>query len=306
MARKLSVVGRRSYTASLLLGPAFAFLMLVTVAPFLVMLAVSFTELNASEGAWTIHWVGQQQYQRLLEDSEVQGSAGRTLTFSLAAVAIEFILGMSIGEFLYRQKRWLIASLVTTLLPLTLAPVLVGLIWRLMYQGEFGILSLFLKSVGLFTSSSITSNHSTALLAIVIVDVWQWTPLVVLIYFAIRKSLENEALEAARLDGATEAELLRDIVLPRAAGALLGCAVLRFIDALREFDKIFILTGGGPGSATEVASLYIWRTAFREWSFGYAAALGTAFYLGTYALSWLSLRLAHKGIRSLRMSGAAK
>lgn len=284
----------RRRPSPLLLWPALLLLGAVTISPFVILLIVSFGELRAAGGTWHFEWVGVSNYKHFGKDSEVLGTAFRTAEFALVAVLVELLIGIVLGELLHRGERQRPFALAIVFLPLALAPVVIGLMWRLLYQGEFGILSLVMKAFGLFRGTSITSNPATALAALVVVDVWQWTPLIALVYLVVRRSLERGPVEAARLDGASELELVRDVVLPTAAGVLAVCGLLRFLDALKEFDKVFVLTGGGPGSATELASLYIWRTTFRNWAFGYGAALGITFYVTCLLVSVLILRVTQK------------
>ena len=268
-----------------LVAPSLVLLGCVAVVPFLAVVVVSFTDLTPTRGMETVQWAGLRNYERLFSDTELHGALIRTFAFALIAVFCQIGLGTGIGEYLFRawraRQRWF--GLIV--LPMVLAPVVVGLVWRLLMQGEFGALSLTLKFFGLFREVSITSSPTTALIAVCLVDIWQWTPLVAVAYLAARSLVTPSQMEAARIDGASESQVWAGVVLPLVTPTLLACAILRLLEAVREFDKVYVLTSGGPGSATELLSLYIWRVAFRAWDFGYGAALCVLFYFVVFAMT---------------------
>ena len=155
-----------------------------------------------------------------------------------------------------------------------LPPVVVAVIWRLIYNPQFGVLNGMLRGFGMNTSAlTWTSAEGSALASVILVDVWEWTPFLFLLLSAGLQALPQEPLEAARLDGASAWQTFRDIVVPLLKPVIVLAILLRAMDLLRIFDQIFILTQGGPGFATETVSLYIYRTAFRFFNFGYAAAM---------------------------------
>jgi multiple sugar transport system permease protein len=160
------------------------------------------------------------------------------------------------------------------LAPMLLPPVVAAVIWRLIYNPEFGVLNGMLRQLGFNTASlTWTSGRSSAMLSVILVDVWEWTPFLFLLLTAGLQAIPAEPLEAARVDGAGYWQTLRDVVLPLLKPVILLALLLRSMDLLRIFDQIFLLTQGGPGSATETVSLYIYRTAFRFSNFGYAASM---------------------------------
>ena len=155
-----------------------------------------------------------------------------------------------------------------------LPPVVAAVIWRLIYNPQFGLLNGSLRSLGINPGNlTWTNGESTALASVIAVDVWEWTPFVFLLISAALQSLPQESLEAARVDGASSWRIFVDIELPLLRPVLALAVMLRGIDLIRIFDQVFILTQGGPGFATETISLYIYRTAFRFFDFGYAAAM---------------------------------
>ena len=160
------------------------------------------------------------------------------------------------------------------LAPMLLPPVVAAVVWRLIYNPQFGLLNGTIRALGGDPSAlTWTNGEGGALWSVIAVDVWEWTPFVFLLVSAALQSLPQEALEAARVDGASKWRIFLDIELPLLKPVLVLAALLRGMDLIRVFDQVFILTQGGPGFATETISLYIYRTAFRFFDFGYAAAM---------------------------------
>jgi multiple sugar transport system permease protein len=170
------------------------------------------------------------------------------------------------------------------LAPMLLPPVVAAVIWRLIYNPEFGVLNGMLRQLGFHTANlAWTSGRLTAMPSVILVDVWEWTPFLFLLLTAGLQAIPPEPIEAARVDGAGYWRILRDVTLPLLKPTILLALLLRLMDLLRIFDQVFILTQGGPGSATETMSLYIYRTAFRFSNFGYAAAMS---FVGLVITIW--------------------
>ena len=161
-----------------------------------------------------------------------------------------------------------------------IAPVAVGLMWKLMLHGEFGMLTHYLRALGLLDpQTALLGNHQLVLWTVMLVDVWEWTPFVTLVILAGLLSLPREPFEAAVMDGARPWQIFRDMTLPLLRPIIALVMLLRGIDAFKEFDKVFILTGGGPGNTTELLSIYTWRVNFRNWDLGYGATNAFMVYL---------------------------
>lgn len=201
-----------------------------------------------------------------------------TLIFVVASVTLEMILGFLLALVVSGVARG--KGLVRTLmiLPILVPPVAIGSMWKLVYNYDFGILNQALGLVGLGPVGWL-SNTDLALWSVVIVDIWHWTPLVFLILFAGIEGLPREVLEAARVDGATTWKVVRRIVLPLMAPAIAVAFVFRSILAFKVFDQIFLLTSGGPGTATEVVSLRLYRVFFDQNELGYGALLSIVLIL---------------------------
>lgn len=264
----------------LFVTPALVLLVLVVVGPFFYTIALSFTDLSYAlpdKG----NFVGFDNYRRLVRSDPVfWDSFTTTLWFVASAVAIEMVLGFFAALLLAGQLARQRFVLTLVLVPMMLAPVTIGLIGKLLLQGEFGVLTYYLREIGIMgEQTAMLGDPKLAFVAIVALDVWQWTPFVTLVLLAGMLSLPREPFEAARMDGAGRLRILWDHTLPMMRPIIGLVLLLRGIDAFKEFDKVFILTGGGPGTATELLSIYTWRVNFKEWDLGYGAVCAFMVYL---------------------------
>ena len=268
-------------TVPLLLLPAVFLLALILLGPFLYMLWVSLTDLSYALPDREGNFLGFDNYRRLLRDDPIfWDSFLLTLKFVAAVVSCEFILGFALALLLFHfiQRRRLLLTLL--LVPMMLAPVAVGLLWKLLLQGDFGMVTYYLRELGLLDMrSALLSDASAVLPTIIAIDLWQWTPFVTLVMLAGLLGLPREPFEAAIMDGARSWQLFRDVTLPLLRPVIALVVLLRGIDAFKEFDKVFILTGGGPGTATELLSIYAYRLNFKNWDLGYGAACAFMIYL---------------------------
>ena len=267
------------YVAAWFLAPALLLLLVILVGPFGYMVWTSFTDLSYAIPDRNGSFVGFDNFRRLMHDPFFWDSFLLTVRFMVSAVAIELLLGFGIAMLLFHQlqRRRLVLTLL--MVPMMLAPVAIGLIWKLLLQGDFGMMTYYLRFVGLLGSQQVLLSDAQLVLPTIIgIDVWQWTPFVVLVMLAGLMSLPREPFEAAVMDGARPVQILRDITLPLLRPIIALVVLLRGIDAFKEFDKVFILTGGGPGTSTELLSIYTYRMNFKDWDLGYGAACAFMVY----------------------------
>ena len=278
--------------APVFLTPALIFLLVLLVGPFAYMLGVSFTDLSYALPDRDGNFVGFDNYRRLMREDPVFWDSFRTtLTFVFGVVTVEFVLGFALALLLFHHVRRRRFVLTLMLIPMMLAPVAVGLMWKLMLQGEFGMLTHYLRGMGLMgPQTAPLSDLRLVLLSVMLIDVWEWTPFVTLVFLAGLLSLPREPFEAAIMDGAGPLAVFRDITLPLMRPIIALVLLLRGIDAFKEFDKVFILTGGGPGISTELLSIYTWRVNFREWDLGYGAVCAFMVYLVVLILCAISYK----------------
>ena len=267
--------------APLLVLPATILVVIFLVGPFYYMVYTALTDLSFADASRKGAFIGFDNFRKLMRaDPLFWNSFLLTFKFVILAVTMEFVLGFALAflifKFVARQR------LLTTLLlvPMMLAPVAVGLIWRLLLQGDFGMVVYYLRAVGLLAqNSAVLSQPDLVFPAIVAIDIWQWTPFVTLVMLAGQMSLPRAPFEAAMMDGAGPLRIFLDVMLPLLRPIIALVLLLRGIDAFKEFDKVFIMTGGGPGTLTELVSIYAYRVNFRNWDLGYGAAVAFMVYL---------------------------
>ncbi len=253
----------------LLIAPALAVLLSLSIYPLIYSITVSLQTQTESGINWSV-----ANFTRLASDNFFLAALLHTFVYAVAALVFEFAIGLSLALLLNSQIRARGLFHASLLIPMMLPTVVVGVVWRLMLNPNFGAINGTLKYFGLNTEGlTWTASPRLAMLSVIAVDVWQWTPFVFLVLLAGLQAIPQEPYEAALIDGSTRWQTFRHITLPLLKPAILIALLLRTMDLLRVFDQIFILTEGGPGFATETISLYIYRTAFRFFDFGYAAAM---------------------------------
>lgn len=235
-------------------------------------------------------FIGFGNYRVIFSDSRFFNSLSASLKFSISAVAIEFFLGFILALVFDRflSARNFFVSIL--LLPMMVTPIVVGIVWRMLYHPNAGIINWFLSLLKIKGPLWLASPR-WALPALIIADVWQWTPLMFLILLAGLQSLPSEPFEAARVDGANAWQLLRFITIPLMVPVIMVALIMRLLEALRIFDQVFMLTHGGPGSVTETLSFFIYKAGFKWSDMGYASALSFVFMAIIFILSYLLIRL---------------
>jgi multiple sugar transport system permease protein len=265
-------------------APALAVLLALSIYPLIFSIKVALT--NSAGG------FGFGNFARLATDRVFAAAAVQTAVFAAVALTIEFALGLALAllvDSLTHARSLFRAGI---MVPMLLPPVVAAVVWRLIYNPQFGVLNLTLRRLGLNTAALIwTNGERSALLSVIAVDVWEWTPFIFLLLSAGLQAIPAEPLEAALIDGASWFQRFRDVTLPLLRPAIVLALLLRAMDLVRIFDQIFILTQGGPGTATETVSLYIYRTAFRFSNFGYAAAMSFVLLVSTMLFSRALLRV---------------
>jgi multiple sugar transport system permease protein len=240
--------------------------------------------------------VGWGNYTQALHDPAFIGSLVTTAEFVALAVAIEATLGLALAMLCAREARFIRAIRGTLILPMIVTPVVVGIVFRLIYASDVGLLASLARTVGL-SPPEILGQPNAAFGGLVVLDVWEWTPLMFLILLAGIQSLPVEPFEAARVDGAGPWRTFVDHTLPMLRPTIVVAVTLRSIDALTTFDQVYVLTRGGPGTATQLVSIYGYQTFFQFQQFGYAAALLIMVALVVIAAAGAAVALMRRGIR---------
>jgi multiple sugar transport system permease protein len=273
-----------------LLAPAVLLVLAVVVYPLIsgVQTSRQFYRFGSA-----ISNVGFDQYRQALDDPLFTGALWTTIKFVTAAVVIETVLGMGLALLCLRELPFIRAMRLMLIVPMVVTPVVVGIVFRLIYASDVGLLSA-LSGLGGGGSVRILDSESRAFWGLVLLDVWEWTPLIFLILLAGLQSLPQEPFEAARVDGAGAWRTFVDHTLPMVAPVLVVAVVLRTIDAFTTFDQVYVLTHGGPGTATQLISIYGYDTFFRFQQYGYAAAMLLMVALVVLACAFLAVRLMRR------------
>ncbi len=255
----------------LLLAPCIIYLLGIGIFPLLYTARLLFYDWNISAGRGQV-FVGLGNFVRLAKDRMFQDTLGNTVIFVVAAVSLEFVLGLGLALLLNRNIKGQGIFRVIFLMPMMASPVAVGYTWRMLYHVANGPLNHLLSLVGL-PPASWTSDISTALPSVILIDVWQWTPFVFVILLAGLQSLPKEPYEAAIVDGANRWQIFRYITVPLLSPVMALAVLLRAVEAVKIFDIIFVTTAGGPGSATETITMYARTVGMKHFSLGYASTI---------------------------------
>lgn len=273
------------------LAPILIFLAVLTLYPVGQLLRMSVSDLAFVKGKLEWTYVGLDHFQTLRNDPVVPDALKNTLLFVVVVVCVEAVLGLLLAILVSRARRFAWFYRGVYMIPLLIPPIAIGTIWRLMYDYNYGIINQILFELGL-TGPLWTANPDLALVSVMIVDVWHWTSFLFLIMLAGVESLPYELSEAARVDGANEVQVYRHIFFPLLRPTIIVALMLRTILAFKVFDQIFLLTGGGPGTSSEVISLYIYKVYFVQTRLGYGAllALLTAVIMSVFVVfyQWLN------------------
>jgi multiple sugar transport system permease protein len=251
---------------------------------------MSFQEWSASSLS-PPRFVGAANYAKILVgDARFREAVGRTIYFTLVAVAAETLLGVAMA-LLFNREFWGRGLLRTlAILPMVATPTAIALVFVMMYHPTLGVANYLLSVAGL-APFRWTYSSQTALYALALVDIWQWTPLIMLIALAGLASLPREPYEAARLDGASPVQAFWHITLPLLRPALVVAILFRAIDALKTFDIIFVMTQGGPANASETINILLFNQAFSYFNMGYAASMAVALFALVMGASLLLIKV---------------
>lgn len=273
--------------------PAVLFVLLMMLFPIIYTVRISFYEWSMS-ATTPPKWVGLSNYLELLKDERFWHAVGSTFYFTIAALVFEVGLGIAIAVLLSRQFRGKNIVKTIFLLPMVATPVAMGLVWMLIYEPTIGVANLMLKSLG-FEPLLWLASTSQVIPSLVIIDVWEWTPMIALIVMAGLATLPTDPYEAADVDGASRWTKFFSITLPLLRPTIIVAAMLRLIDVLKTFDIIYATTQGGPNFASETLNLYGYVLGFQYFKLGMASSLLVIFFAIVMALTlfmiWMRKRL---------------
>lgn len=269
--------GELDYLA--MLAPVLIFLALIALAPLLYSFGISFFKYRLTDPDQVRTFIGLQNYIHAFTDPRVLGTLRNTFVFVAGAVIAEMLFGLGLALLLAGETRLMMGLRALLLVPMTLTPLVVGLIWKALLNADFGAFSYYLKAAGLNIGAGPLGDARWAMPFIILVDLWEWTPLLMVIFLAGLKSLPTEPYEAAFVDGAGAWQRFWYITLPLMKPTLLIGLLLRTMQTFKVFDIIYGTTQGGPGSATTVLNYHIYTVGLTFFDMGYAAALANILLL---------------------------
>jgi multiple sugar transport system permease protein len=255
-----------------LFAPSLAIMLLLSVLPLVNLFWMSFHTVSWSGGAATWTPVGLANYNSVFADPLFRAGISNTTVFALGAVAGQMVLGFLLALLCSRVTRGRVLYRAVFILPILIPGIVVGAIWKLMLNFDFGLANQALGLLGIEPLDWLGANE-TALLSVILVDIWHWTPFCFLLFLAGLESMPQDIYEAANIDGASAWQELRHITLPMMLPTILVTFVFRLVLAFKVFDEVYLLTGGGPGTATEVISFTLYQRFFTEDRVGHGAAM---------------------------------
>lgn len=291
--RNALAAGERRF-AVMLVAPALLVLLLTTTFPIAFLLWNSFQTINLAM-PFLDGFAGLANYERMLGDAAFWHSLRLTAIYTGSTVVMQLAIGLGLALLVLQIPRGQWMFRIVAILPIVLAPVVVGLFWRtLMFAPNFGMIDYATRVLGLGTVNWLGAP-TPALFSVILIHTWQWTPFAFLVLLASLASLPTDLYEAAKLDRAGAWSRIRHITLPLLRPAIVIVVIMRAMTALSAFAAIYAATGGGPGTATEILNLYAYRTSFTQLDFGYGSALAVALLALTLAVSGLLFRIRTAG-----------
>ena len=272
-----------------LLGPSLLLLVITTTAPLVYLGWTSFFRLDMTM-PWLSGFAGLDNYGKMLGDPRFMNSLWLTVVYTSSTVCLQILVGLSLAMLVQQIPKGQALLRIAAILPIVLAPVVVGLFWRtLVLAPDVGLVDLVTRALGL-GSQNWLGDPQLALISVIAIHTWQWTPFAFLVFLATLATLPADVYEAARLDRANAWQRFRYLTLPLIRPAIIMVVIMRTMTALSAFAAIFAATGGGPGSSTEILNLYAYRTSFTELNLGYGSSLAMVLLGLTLAVSYVMFK----------------
>jgi multiple sugar transport system permease protein len=281
-----------AWAPALFVGPAVLVMAAACLLPVLVAFRLGLYDWAMGTPWDTARFVGWQNFHSAFTNPRVWSSLATTLLFAAVCVSAEMVLGIALALALQKPVRGMAVFRTLFILPMMIAPIAVGLAWRYLFDAQFGLVNAVLGLAGVAPLAWL-GDPLLAFVAIVIADIWQWTPFVLIMMLAALAGVDASVMEAARIDGAKPWQAVLYVKLPMVMHVIAITLLMRLIDAFRVLEVIYVLTFGGPGDSTEILSLHIYKTAFVGQQLGVAAAVSVLLLGVVAALSWAALRLSN-------------
>ena len=280
--------------AWIFITPTLLLLLAINIYPLIYAISMSFTNFYANKLGREIKWVGLKNYAKILGKEAIWERMQITASFMFWTLLLQAIIGLSLALLL--NKKFKGNELLTTLivLPMMLSPAVVGVFWTYLYNPQVGLFNYIVNFFYDFGSFDMIGSSTLAPWAIVIVDTWMWTPFTMLICLAGLRSIPNYLYEAAEVDRANRLQQFIYITLPSVLPFLLLALLFRGIENFKMFDMVVELTSGGPGSATELASIQLKREAFEKWKTGYSSAYAVILFVTIFGFGNVYVKVMNK------------
>jgi len=253
------------------LAPMLAILIVFALFPFFYNIWLSLHEFVPRKRA--LEFVGTANWEKLFSDSRMWGALGVTLTYTAVCLIIQLVLGLTIALLLDSDDPGFGFLRGVLTLTLVIPPAITGMMFLLLQDAQFGVFTYALQQLGVLGTAPILGTNSTALMGVMIADIWQWTPFMVLIFLAGLRAMPTEPFESALIDGASGWQIFRRLTLPMLGKVIAIAVLIRGIDLFRTFDYVYVMTSGGPGTSTYTLSLYAWQQTFSFLNWGYGATI---------------------------------
>lgn len=284
------------WTGYLYFVPSVVIVLAVTVYPLLSSIWIMMHKYNLTQ-PWSSPFVGFYQFSKLFSDPIFWVALKNTFIYSLVTIFVSVILGFTIALLVQGIKHGKLFFHTLFITPLLLAPIVVGAIWRLLYNPELGILNYFIRLAGASPVDWL-GDPKHALMSVITVDIWQWTPYAFMVILAGLESLDPTPYESAKIDGANGSQIFLYLTLPLLKPLFWVIIMFRFVWSFRTFDTIYALTQGGPGISTQTLSIYIFQKGFTGLDMGYASALSFVMLAITLVIAGATMRRFIKGLRN--------
>lgn len=280
--------------AWLFVGPTIVLLLAFNIFPLLWTIYLSFTNYRANRPNAEVLWQGLGNYQRVLNDADIWENMRTTAHFLCTSITLQLVLGFVLALLLNRKFKSHSFWSTAILLPMMLAPAVVGTFWKYFFEPQYGIFNAIFRALGSTGDFTMLGDTQLSPWAIVLVDTWMWTPYVMLLLLAGLRSIPPYLYEAAEIDRASEWTKFWRITLPMVMPFIILALLFRSIENFKMFDLVDNLTSGGPGSVTELASIHLKREAFEKWRTGYSSALAIILFVSIYGMSLVTVRFLDK------------
>jgi multiple sugar transport system permease protein len=278
---------------NLTLAPALVLFGVLTIVPIVSLALLSVHDVSWAEGKSSWSYVGFRNFADLIGDNLFRASVANTIVFAAVGVTLEMLLGLILALLTSQIVRGRAFYRAIFLLPILIPGIVIGAIWKLMYNFDFGVINELVAYLGVQPQDWLGQTN-LALASVIAVDIWHWTPFCFLLLLAGLETLPQDVYEAARIDGASRWQALRHVTLPLMLPTIVVTFIFRLILAFKVFDEVYLLTGGGPGTSTEVVSFTIYRRFFTEDRAGYGSAMSLVTFLVVALLIILAISFTRR------------